>query len=179
MSYEAVLGSTKFQPVSCSDPLCTQGVWADTRMKFCAAQNALLFHVGSHMCVIYSRKIKSGNELFWNSLFPLSSPSAHSEMCWPSFFFGGGADLMSFLWVRLQLTQRWVACATFTQSFGQGPKGLGQRFRGLRALQFDHHHPTINKKNPGGRGVPLSSYTLISFHSFLHFYQTILPNVYK
>ena len=33
-------------------------------MKSCAAQNALLFHVGAHMCVIYSRKIKSGNELF-------------------------------------------------------------------------------------------------------------------
>jgi len=35
-------------------------------MKFCAAQNALLFHVGAHMCVIYSRKIKSGNELFFS-----------------------------------------------------------------------------------------------------------------
>ena len=29
-----------------------------------------------------------------------------------------------------------IACATLTQSFGQGPKGLGQRFRAMRALHF-------------------------------------------
>ena len=29
-----------------------------------------------------------------------------------------------------------IACATLTQSFGQGPKGLVQRFRAMHALHF-------------------------------------------
>ena len=154
MSYEAVLGSTKFQPVSCSDSLCIyhRGSEQTPGCNF-VLPKMLYFSMWALTCVLY----------------------IHGKSNLGMSYF----EIASFLWVRLRLTQRWAACATLTQSFGQGPKGLGQRFRGLRALQFDHHPPTINKKNPGERGVPLSSYTLISFHSFIHFYQTILPNVYK
>ena len=75
---------------------------------------------------------------------------------------------LSFLWVRLRLTQRcgvqilkkstpppkrknnwnYFLHRSYTQSFGQGLNGLGQRFRGLRALQLQPPPPpTITISN--------------------------------